>query len=295
LTDRVPKAILPILDIPLGAFGLGRLTTVCSSVIVNVQAGTRVAIETALSRAAPGAIAFVEESPVPFGAAGTLAAVRERLGETIVTWNADVISDLAVEDLVLAHQATNAPATIAVRRVERNADVTFERGRATGYINRHERSDASGGQFVGVTVFEKSVVNALSVDRPAGLAETILEPLVERGELAVYEHRGYGIDVGTFPRYLEASDDVLGGRSVELPRPLPGAVVRLASGAAYIGPGALAAQGTLGSGAILLEGSKVEEGAFVERSIVGAGMVVPRGEEVTDAVWPWFRGRGVTS
>jgi mannose-1-phosphate guanylyltransferase len=289
LTHRVSKAVLPILDVPLGAFGLSRLTAVCSNVIVNVQAGTRMAIEAALTGAVPGAaIGFIEESPAPFGAAGTLAAVRDRLGGTVVTWNADVISDLAVNDLMLAHQAENAPATIAIRRTERNADVSFERRRATGYINRHERSDASGGQFIGIAVFERSVVDGLSDDRPAGLAEMILEPLVRGGELAVYKHPGYAIDVGTFPRYLEASGDVLRGRGVEPPMPVPGAIVRLASGAAYIGPGAAAAPGTLGSGAILLEGSEVREGSFVERSIVGAGTVVPQGEVVRDAVWPWF-------
>ncbi|MDP9233188.1 MAG: NDP-sugar synthase [Actinomycetota bacterium] len=284
----MPKGIFPILDVPLGGFGLRQLLSVCASVFVNVDAPARGVVEAALAPIAsrgPAVVTFVEEFPEPFGAAGTLVALRERITDFVVTWNADTITDLAAKDLLEAHAASGAPATIAVVPVDRGADVSFEGVRATAYINRHERADAGGGRFMGVAVFERTLLETLSGSRPLGLAEAVLEPLVRSGELAIYPHTGYAIDVGTFPRYLEASIDLLEGRGPKPPLAWPGEVVALEAGVAYMGPGVSASHDALGAGAVLLRGSQVRERGFVERAIVWPGAVVPAGTRVTNSVW----------
>jgi NDP-sugar pyrophosphorylase family protein len=284
----VPKAIFPILDVPLGAFGLQQLLSVCAAVFVNVDAPARGAVETALAPIAsrgPSPVIFVEELPEPFGAAGTLVTIRERVADVAVTWNADTITDLAAPDLLEAHAASGAQATIAVVPVDRGADVSFRGERATSYIDRHARSDASGGQFMGAAVFERRLLDTLPESRPLGLAEALLEPLVRKGEVAIHAHKGYAIDVGTFPRYLQASIDVLEGRGPKPPLPWPGDVVQLELGAAYVGPGASASDGTLGPGAVLLRDSQVHAGAFVERAILWPEAVVPSGTRVSNTVW----------
>ena len=77
---------------------------------------------------------------------------------------------------------------------------------------------------------------------------------------------------------------MLEGGAPQPPLALPGDIVQGDEGVAYIGPGATAAAGTLGAGAILLRGSKVEEGASVERAVVWAGTVVGRDETVRNTV-----------
>jgi NDP-sugar pyrophosphorylase family protein len=300
LTNSVPKALVPVLDVPLGAFGLCQLFTICSSVIVNASsdASSLLAADLWSAVGAAGAsnktIMIFEESPEPFGAAGTLAAIRDRIDERAVTWNADTISDLDPSDLLRAHRASGAPATVAVAPVARNADLAIKGRWATAFVDRRLEPEVGGARFIGAAVFEKSVLQALPGDRPLGLAESILRPLVERGELAVSIHTGYAADVGTFPRYLGASLDLLEGRGPAPPVASPGEIVPVAGGVAYLGPGASAAQGTLGPGAMLLEGSSVERDARVERSVVWRRAQVAGGEVVSDAVWPWFRGRGAT-
>jgi NDP-sugar pyrophosphorylase family protein len=289
-----------MLDVPLGAFGMSQLLKICSSVIVNAASDARSVIEVELRAGMGGAfgsdktMTIFEESPEPFGAAGTLAALRDRIGERALTWNADTISDLDLSDLFNAHRASGAPATVAVTPVAGNADLAIEGRWATTFIDRRLRPEAAGARFIGAAVFERAVLEALPDDRPLGLAESILRPLVKRGELAVFIHAGYAADVGTFPRYVGASLDLLEGRGPAPPMAWPGEILRGPGGVAYLGPGAFAAKGTLGPGAVLLAGSRVEEDARIERSVIWRGSQVGAGEKVCDAVWPWFRGSGAT-
>jgi mannose-1-phosphate guanylyltransferase len=295
LSDEIPKAVLPMLDVPLGGFGLARLLSLCPAVIVNATPQTRLKLEAELRPVAEGmsagAMSIAEESPEPYGTAGTLAAVRDRIDERVVTWNADAISDLDLVGLLDAHLSSGTPATIAVMRVSGGADFFLEQGHASAYINRHLRPDASGGRFIGVAVFEKVVLDALSGQRPLGMAEAMLEPLVSSGDLGVYEHSGYTADVGTFTRYLEASIDLLEGRGPEAPIGWAGEFVSVDGGLSYVGPGASVAPGTLGAGAVVLAGAQVEAGARIEHSIVWRGAVVHGSEVVRGAVWPWFPDR----
>jgi mannose-1-phosphate guanylyltransferase len=288
LTESVPKAILPILDVPLGGWGLSQLLSICPKVFVNVQADVRSLIQSHLApffAEHPGAVAFVEESPDPFGAGGTLVALREHLTEAVVTWNADTITDVSLHALFDAHRASGAAATIAVMPVRTNADVSFDERRAIEFIDRHARPDASGGQFIGVAILQRAVLDSLPEDRPLGLAEAVLEPLVRKEELAVHVHTGYAIDVGAFSRYLRVSLDMLEGRGPTPPGPPPGRIISVENGLAYVGPGSSAADNTLRAGAVLLRGSRVLKGAAVERGIVWQGAEVPSGVEVKDAVW----------
>jgi mannose-1-phosphate guanylyltransferase len=288
LTQRLPKAIFPVLDVPLGGFGLAELMQVSANVYINVHAPARDIIRSALRPVAArgsATVTFAEEFPQPFGAAGTLVALREQLAATVIVWNADTITDLAAQDLLAAHAAADAPATIAVVPVERGADVSFQGELATSYIDRRARSDASGGQFMGASVFQRELLERLPQSGPLGLAEALLEPLVREGDLAIHVHSGYAIDVGTFARYLQASTDLLEGRGPAPPLPWPGDVVQLEPGPAYVGPGASASDGTLGPGAVLLRDAVVHAGAFVKRAIIWPGAIVPSGTRVSNTVW----------
>ena len=121
--------------------------------------------------------------------------------------------------------------------------------------------------------------------RPAGLAESLLRPLAESGELHVYESSAYALDVGTVARYLEASLDLLEGRGPLSPRPPPGELVEVEGGRAYLGIDVSADEESVGPGAILLAGAVLHESSFVSNAIVWPDEEVPRGKRVTNGVW----------
>ncbi|HYO60755.1 MAG TPA: NDP-sugar synthase [Actinomycetota bacterium] len=292
LTDEVAKPALPLMDVPLAAFGLLRLFESAPAVVLNLR-HLPPSVTSAVAPYVPPdrRLDTLYETPEAYGTAGTLVALRDRLGPRVLTWNADLLTDLAAGDLLAAHEASGAPATIAVAEVGSGADFVVDGGRAVGFVDRRVDPGLAGVVFIGAAVFERAALDALPSTRPLGLGETLLASLARAGELGIHRHRGYWRDVGSPASYLAASLDLLAGRGPEPPGgPWPGEVVEVEGGRAYVGPGA-AVSGALGPGSILLAGATVEAGASVERSIVWRGEVAPAGTVAEDCIW--FGGRAI--
>jgi mannose-1-phosphate guanylyltransferase len=282
LTDLLPKPSLPLLDVPLGAWGLVALGGAARPVAVNVShLGERV-----VGALAPyGDFEVLEEGPSPFGTAGTLLALRDRLAPTFTTMSADLLTAVGPGALLDAHRRGGASMTVAVRAVDRGADLVIEAGRATGFVDRRFEAGAAGGLFLNLAVIEKTALDVLPDRRPLGLGESLLRPLAQRGEVAVHPADDYWLDVGSIARYLRAGNDLLEGRGPPPPRPHPGEFVEVPGGRAYVGPSAGVDEDSLGPGAIVLEGAQVGSGALIERSVVWPDEVVPAGTELRDCVW----------
>ena len=297
LTAAIPKPGLPLLDVPLAAWGLADLTLLAAHrppfqggrsrrvddgglVMMNLSEGHE-AVSAALGSMLEGVEVFIE-APEPLGSAGTIAALRERLTGQLVTRNADLLSSLAAADVLATHEASGAPATIAIQPVSSGADIVTAEG-AVRLVDRRVE-DVPGARFLGVSVFEPAALAHAKSNGPRDLAGGLLAPLIARGEVATHIHDGYALDVGTPGRYLQASLDLLYGRAPSPPTPFPGAIVEVDGGRAYLGPRAIAAPDTLGPGAVVLRGARVEPGAHIRDAIVWIDEVVPEGTEVTEGI-----------
>ena len=282
LTEILPKPALPLLDLPLGAWGLENLARMADRVVVNVSH---------LGDRAIGALAefgdfeVLDEGLHPWGTGGTLAALREGVDGLAVTASADLLTDLAIGDVLAAHLQNELSATIAVRRVASGADMTVEEGRAVEFIHRRRDPHRAGVQYLNVGVFDAGALELLPPTRPAGLAEHLLVPLIQRDQLAVHISDAYALDVGTPARYLAASLDLLGGRGPLPPRPHPGEFVEVPGGRAYLGPGAGADEDALGPGAIVMAGAILHAGCVLRNAIVWPDEEVPPGTRIEDGVW----------
>lgn len=292
LTEAIPKPALPLLDIPLGAWGLRSLLEATSDVLVNAS----YASDIVFGALAPyGEFEALDEGDEPWGSGGTLAALRGRISRTVLVCNGDSLTDVSAAHVLAEHRRTGAAATVAVRPVDAGADLVIEKDRATGFIDRRVDPDAAGARYLGVAAFEARTLELLPDSRPAGLAESLLRPLVERREVGTYHSNGYALDVGTVTRYLEASIDLLEGRGPISPRPPPGDLVEVEDGRAYLGLDVAADEESIGPGAILLAGAALHEGSYVSNAIVWADEEVPRGTRVTNGVWVLGRFVGAGS
>lgn len=283
LTDRIPKPALPVLDVPLAAWSLKRLTEAAGPVIVNASHLPDELLGSLSMLGFANWTAMVE-TPEAYGTAGTLRALRNQLGPTFLTWNGDVLTDLDPRDLLDSHERSGASGTLAVRRVQAGADLEVRAGRVVRFIDRR-REDAAGAQFLGIAAFSREALEYLPDSRPAGLGETLLKTLGDRGALAVYNFTGYWLDVGTPAAYLQASVDVLKGAAPPPPVPAPGDVVEVPGGRAYVSETAHAAPESIGSNAFILAGAHVEPGAQVGNAIVFPGEGVPGGAQVHNGIW----------
>ena len=287
LTDVVPKPALPLLDVPLAAFGLESLRRAAIRPLINLS-HLAASAERALRPFAPEGL-WLNEPPEPFGTAGTLreADARGLLDPTFVVWNGDVVADVDPGELLEEHRRSGAGATIVVHPVNAGADFVVAGGRATSFIDRRERMDAPGVRFAGISAMSSSALSVIPSAGPAGIGESILRPLTESGEVAVVVTDVPVLDVGTVGAFLVASQRLLDRHPVA-PRP-PGAVTGVPGGRAYLGPGSRAAPGVMGPGAVLLRASVAEAGARIERAVVWPGDHVAAGALVEDCVW--FKGR----
>lgn len=284
LTDRIAKPALPLLDLPLGAFGLTALLRNCPPVAVNVSHLPNTVARALRELFGEGGFELLIE-PEPLGSGGTVGDLRGRVDTRLVTYNADLLADLSVTALIEAHETAGAPVTAAVALVDGGADLELEGGRATSFVDRRKHPDRAGSRFLGAAVIERGALDLIPDKRPVDLAEGLLRPVAERGELAVFVHDTYALDVGTPRAYLRASIDLLSGETPRPPVPLPGEIVEVDGSRAYVGPGSSVPDDALGPEAIVLRGASVGEGARVERGLVWPHEQVPVGEHVVDAVW----------
>jgi mannose-1-phosphate guanylyltransferase len=286
LTEWVPKPAIPLLDVPLVAYSLARVAEAGAPIVVNAShlAPLMANAVTSLRAVLPTVEVFVEE-PGPYGGGGTLRALRDRLADPVVTYNADVLADLDVASLLATHDAAGADATIAVRLVARNADFVTSGTRAVRLVDRAANDATPGALFLGAAVLTRRAVDLVPDGRPIGLATTVLGPLARAGRLALHVHDGYWRDAGTPGAYLDASLDVLYGRAPQPPGGVPGEVVEAGGGRAYLGAGCDVEHAALGPGAIVLAGASIGPGARVEDAIVWPGERVPAGEVLARCVW----------
>ena len=284
LTDRIAKPALPLLDIPLGAFGLSALLRDCPPVAVNVSHLPNTVARALRDLVGEGGFELLIE-PEPLGSGGTVGDMRGRVDARLVTYNADLLADLSVAALLETHERGGAPVTAAVALVDGGADLELEDGRVTSFVDRREHPDRTGARFLGAAVIERGALDLIPDNRPVDLAEGLLRPVAERGELAAFVQDSYALDVGTPRAYLRASIDLLSGEAPLPPVPLPGEIVEVDGGRAYVGPGASISEDALGPDAIVLRGASIDEGAHVERALVWPGERVPGGERVVDAIW----------
>ena len=291
ITNDKAKPALPVLDVPLGAWGLAALVNVAPPVVVNTSHGAQT-LETALRAAIPEGWESFYEGDEGFGTAGTIAALSDRVSDDIVVYNGDMISDVDLEALRNEHQSSGADITLAVETVESKADLALGDGWVKAFIDRR-RANEPGARYIGVAIITANAAKSIPRTQPLGFGESVLAPLATNGRLRAYFHRGYELDVGTVDRYLRANHACLDGKAPPPPIPFPGSIVEVDGGRAYVGPEARADEASLGPGAVILRGATVHSGARVENAVVYENEVVPAGTEIANGVW--FEGAFVSS
>jgi NDP-sugar pyrophosphorylase family protein len=238
------------------------------------------------------------EEPEAFGTAGTLGVLRDRVEDRIVVANGDVLADVDVDELLDLHLASGAEATVVVAPVDEMADFAIDADdNISGFVDRRRRSTSAGARFIGVSVFERAVLQDLPETRPLGLGESLLRPLAESGRLNAFFHPGYFADVGTVSRYVDTCEDVLAGLAPPPPpgpyRRFAGRTIEVDGGRAFVADSARCDDSSLGPGATVCAAAEVEGGALVRRAVIWPDEVVPAGTQVVERVW--FRGTQVSA
>jgi mannose-1-phosphate guanylyltransferase len=312
LTNHVPKSMLPVGHEPMISRLVGRLV---EGGVTDVTLALGFKAEPFLD-AFPDGLCHgarldyaVEPEPLDTAGAIRFAAEHSGIAGTFVVVNGDIITDLDVSTLLIAHRAAGAEATIHLTPVADPSSfgiVEIDRdGRVGRFIEKPPPGVTDSNLInAGTYVLETSVVERILPGGPASLEREVFPDLVERATLHAVATDDYWIDAGRPELYLQANVDLVNGRRsarVEAIAPDaivdPSAVITLS----LIGSGAIVADGASVIGSVVLPGATVCRGARVERSIVmgrvgadavvcdaviGADGDVPAGTTLVDARVP---------
>ena len=302
LTESVPKPALTLVDRPFLAYmiewlaghGVDEVVLACGflpDVLREALAGEE--------ERAGVSISYVVE-PERRGTAGAIRFAADELGDRLedrfLALNGDVLTDLDLTALQLAHADSGAGATIALHPVEDSAAYGLVRIDAGGKVLEftEKTGEAVPGEInAGMYVLERSVLDLIPPGEEVSIERDVFPRLVGDG-LHGLRLDGYWMDIGTPERYLEATWDILEGRVATRVEPTApgmsvGAGTEVADGA-KIGPRVVLGRGTrVEAGAevsdsVLLDDCVVGAGARVSGSILSAGVAVADGARLEGAV-----------
>ena len=291
LTSDLPKQMLPIVDRPMIEHVVGHLAAHGVEEVVLSLGFLPDAFRDAYSdgRCAGIPLHYAVE-PEPLDTAGAIRFAAEDAGidEAFLVLNGDVLTDLAVDELIGFHRASGAEATVSLTPVDDPSRYgvvpTDADGRVTGFVEKPPAGAAPCNWInAGTYVFEPSVIDRIEPGRRVSVEREVFPAMADEGVLYGLRSEAYWVDTGTPETYLGVQLDLLDGvrgparSGVDDAAEIhPGATVRRS----VIGPGAVVAEGSRVCDSVVMAGSKIGEGAVVDGSLVGRNATVGRDARV---------------
>ena len=141
----------------------------------------------------------------PLGTMGPLLTMMDRLPETFLVMNGDILTDLDYGDVLSRHTTSGAPLTVATyaRKVAIDFGVlTTEEGRVTGFA---EKPSMDYRVSMGVYGLSRNTLADYTPGLPLGFDELVLDLLKADRPPHAYEFDGYWLDIGRPDDYDRAN------------------------------------------------------------------------------------------
>jgi mannose-1-phosphate guanylyltransferase len=286
LTLLRAKPALPVLNRPLLEWTMEKLARAgVRDVVVNLHHLPETVVSVLRSGRRYGVrIRYAVERTL-LGTGGGPRAVRDFFGrEPMLLVNGDVLFDFDLRELVAAHRASGARATLALRQNPvphaYSPVVSDRKGRILSIAGRPLAAPGTVSMFASVHILDPALLERL----PDGASDSVLDlyvpMLAEGAHLQGVRTRGAWYDFGRPSLYRDAQLRLLPGRGRD--RSLVDAKARVDAGArvrrSVVGSGARVGASARVERSILWDGAVVEAGARVSGSIVATGGVVRAGE-----------------
>ncbi len=220
LSRNLPKPLLPMNHHRLIEIALFKLAHQgILRVVINVHYIARSIMECLGDGRRYGVeIIYSEETELLDTGGGIAHAEPFFRGETILTLNADVISDIDFQELYRYHRRRHALATMAVRPSRNNKDyrlvVYDEAHRLAGFLPRRNPlpDGLFTGIFMGYAILTPQARRYLA-PHPQSVIDALYRPALENGEpIWVFPYDGAWFDVGDKESYLRIRQLVQQGR-----------------------------------------------------------------------------------
>ncbi len=285
LTSDLPKQMLPIVDRPMIEHVVGHLAAHgVEEVVLSLGFLPDAFLDAYPDGRCAGIPLHYAVEPEPLDTAGAIRFAAEDAGidEAFLVLNGDVLTDLAVDELIGFHRASGAEATVSLTPVDDPSRYgvvpTDADGRVTGFVEKPPAGAAPCNWInAGTYVFEPSVIDRIEPGRRVSVEREVFPAMADEGVLYGLRSEAYWVDTGTPETYLGVQLDLLDGvrgparSGVDDAAEIhPGATVRRS----VIGPGAVVAEGSRVCDSVVMAGSRIGEGAVVDGSLVGRNATI---------------------
>jgi mannose-1-phosphate guanylyltransferase len=225
LTFGCPKPMLPLLQRPFLEWMIDRCKVVgVTDILVNVHyqahqvvnyfgGGDRFGVK----------IRYIEES-TPLDTAGAIKLAEPYFtGESLIIFNADILTDLDLTELINFHASNHAAVTLALKTVEditpfglveldQNSQVLAFREKPTPDQAVDFLAKGINTINAGTYIIEPHIFNAYPVGEPLSFERVVFPQALTQGlKMMGFVSDGYWMDLGTPQKYYQAHLDILQG------------------------------------------------------------------------------------
>lgn len=154
---------------------------------------------------------------IPLGTGGAIKNTEEFFNDTFIIFNADILSNINIMDMLKFHQKKCAAVTIAVTRVENPSAYGVieynENLYAESFTEKPKLSEIKSNYInAGIYIFEPNVLKEIPDSKVVSIERETYPLLLKKGyPIAVYKSDAYWMDIGTIEKYIQAHQDILRG------------------------------------------------------------------------------------
>lgn len=246
-------------------------------------------------------ISYISED-VPLGTAGAIKNAQEFFDDTFLVFNADILSDIDISDMIRFHKEKGALATIAATQVDNPSAYGViehdDNGFITAFIEKPQPHESNSNLInAGIYIFEPELLNEIPSGRPVSIERETYPLLLEKGyKIALYDKCSYWLDLGTPGKYLKVHKDILKGNVEIGPHSFKKEKKYISKtakihhnakiiGSVYIGENVqINSNAVIGPDTVLCDNSTVGIGAKVLGSVVWDNATVGSGATVVNSV-----------
>jgi len=305
LTINTPKPMLPVAGVP---FTVHQITRARDAGVSRIVLGTSYKAEVFrefIDGSDLGIEIVIATEDEPLGTGGAIRHALPHLtsgpDDPILIFNGDVLSGLDIDGLVQHHRRTDSDVTLYLTPVEDPRAYglvpTDASGRVTAFLEKptHAHEIVTNQINAGCYVFARRVIEAIPQGRVVSVERETFPGLLDSGaRVSGVVDTGYWLDLGTPLAFVQGSVDLVLGRA---PSPavertgeclaLDGAEIAtdaIVTAGTTVGRGAVIASGARVEGSVLFDGARIGADAHVRGSIIGAGAQVGPGCTIDGAV-----------
>ncbi|NLX77012.1 MAG: NDP-sugar synthase [Clostridiaceae bacterium] len=218
ITNNLPKPMVPIIGKPLlernienlKRFGINEIIlSTCykpDKIINHFGDGKRFGVK----------ISYICEDE-PLGTAGAIKNAERFFSDTFLVFNADILCDFDLSEMINFHKKAGALATIAVTHVDNPSAYGVIEHDRDGFITAFRekpRPHETDSNLInaGVYIFEPELLNEIPPGRAVSIERETYPMLLQKGyKMAIFDRCSYWLDLGTPAKYLKAHKDILNG------------------------------------------------------------------------------------